>query len=131
MEIVGLKKIVDDDVNKLIAKFVGYRSKPAQVIQNMLNTYCFINGADYLETRVQDIYERRDEYIFKFFDVLMEIQTITERRRRFEQLPQWVKKSLIIGRGRWLFPIEDDEDYEYLKHQVSDLNFKVFNLLMN
>ena len=49
MEVVGLKTFVQDDVNKLIAKFVGYRSKPAQVIQNMLNTYCFINGADYLE----------------------------------------------------------------------------------
>jgi hypothetical protein len=30
MEIVGLKQKVDDDINKLISKFVGYRSKFAK-----------------------------------------------------------------------------------------------------
>ena len=32
MEIVGLKNFVQDDVNKLIAKFVGFKSKPVAEI---------------------------------------------------------------------------------------------------
>ena len=39
MEIVGLKQTVDDDVNKRIAKFVGYQSKTAKIIEEERRNY--------------------------------------------------------------------------------------------
>ena len=39
MEILGLKNFVQDDVNKLIAKFVGFQSKTAKLIENELQKF--------------------------------------------------------------------------------------------
>ena len=42
MEIVGLKQKVDDDINKLIAKFVGFPSRPtAKIINERIQEYKF------------------------------------------------------------------------------------------
>ena len=42
MEIVGLKKIVQDDVNRLISKFVGFKPHPvAELLQPLFDLYYF------------------------------------------------------------------------------------------
>jgi hypothetical protein len=45
MEIVGLKQKVDDDVNKLIFKFVGVKPQPlAELLKSVIREYVLIFG---------------------------------------------------------------------------------------
>ena len=104
MEIVGLKHVVQDDVNKRIAKFVGNQSKSAQILRNVFGCFEHFDCCDYLRSRMDEIYERRHAYAMNEYDKLMLIKSISSRRRKFEQLPQWIRKLLIIWR-RKLQPI--------------------------
>ena len=50
MEIVGLKNFVDDDVNKLIAKFVGFKPHPlTKMLKPIFNLYLKLDYEDDFE----------------------------------------------------------------------------------
>jgi hypothetical protein len=124
MEIVGLKNVVQDDVNKLIAKFVGVQSKPAQILQNVFNCFEHFDCCYYLRSRTDEIYERRHTYAMNEYDKLMLIKSIPSRRRKFELLPQWIKKLLIIWRRKLLFPLDTPANILFLQQQIDQINFK-------
>ena len=46
MEIIGLKQKVDDDINKLIAKFVGMKTHP--ITFTIKESFTNINDGDFL-----------------------------------------------------------------------------------
>ena len=134
LQIIGFKTVLPDEMNKLIFMF-GNQSKSAQILKHANIPVSGFDGVDYLRSRMDEIYEKRHEYVYSEFLKLTKIESMECRRNKFEDLPKWVRKEM-LRLGSWyrgkLFPVfirlPSDENYEFLKRQCDVLNFKYFTI---
>ena len=122
MEIVGLKNVVNDDVNQLIAKFV-FQSKAAKEIKDRLEAH-LNKPANFITDLFFWKRLRRSGYIFKEFRKLTAIKNISQRRDAFLRLKGWLRKSLIIDFWCELFP-KNGKNLRFINEQMVGLNIKV------
>ena len=99
MEIVGLKNCVPDDVNKLIAKFVGL--KPHPIATHLKDAATFYTHMRHIMTWTEEIvYWKRCASSKRVVSEFCDIGHLNSKRRReiFAHLPKWLKMELLFGR---------------------------------
>ena len=103
MEIVGLKKFVQDDINKLIAKFVGVKPHPIAKLLKDAELY-YVHMRQSMPWPREILYNRKCEILDFIVKQLCDLQALNSKKRRetFAQLPKWVKTELLYGRCRVL-----------------------------
>ena len=95
MEIVGLKNFVQDDVNKLIFKFVGFKHPVAEIFSKEVG-----KDAEYFVEHTLNVIlvmkqEEIQHKIFKSYWKLSKLKNDKERRGEFIKLKRWLKKELL------------------------------------
>ena len=125
MEIVGLKNFVQDDVNKLIAKFVGFESKVAKEIKEQKRS---------LEGELDVVFIRLLRWRCGGYKLRILIEgvmipkplTIKQCREQFVKFPAWKRKLYIMTRWREVFPRRawNNKNLKFLNEQIHELGFK-------
>ena len=136
MEIVGLKNFVQDDVNKLIAKFVGFQSKVAKELKEEKRKWAdencltdkgvenyLITFPGWLKGNARVKFTRvifTESYKFK------KLQTFDERQEFIIQLTPWKRKFLLMMEWRHLYPRkwQTSKNLKFLNEQILELGFK-------
>jgi hypothetical protein len=108
MEIVGLKQKVDDDINKLICKFVGYQSKFAKELNETFEDIKELGFYDedcamtqiHFYAREIKLYEKHG-WIVDFFFNKLEEKDITEEMQsilklRFLRMPAHIMTQILF-----------------------------------
>ena len=95
MEIVGLKNFVQDDVNRLIAKFVGFKHPVAEIFSKKVG-----KDAEYFVEHTLNVIlvMKQGEIqhkIFKSYWKLSKLKNDKERRGEFIKLKRWLKRELL------------------------------------
>ena len=140
MEILGLTNFVQDDVNKLIAKFVGFQSKTAKAIEHELKKCLNWEEKFEKQTRwdnfryVPDYFSDDLKYTAKWrlhriirreSDKLSAMRKITQRRNEFTKLRPWLRKFLLQWHHFYghLFP-KNGKTQKFIEEQIAELKMK-------
>ena len=134
MEIVGLNNFVRDDINKLIAKFVGYQSKVAKEIKDLKLKWLNLPWEEERRERPYRFGEWLREETWKNtlnrimnreLDRLRKIKSIKQRKAEFLKLPYW--KRLFLLKEWWfyllLFP-KNNSNLRFLNVQRCVLGYE-------
>jgi hypothetical protein len=100
--IVEFRKVVPDEINNLIAKFVGVKTHPIAKMFNALIEYSMRTSRNpeytvanalhlFLVIKKSDIIHR----VWKTYDRLKHLKSDKARRGEFIKLPQWLKNELL------------------------------------
>ena len=125
MEVVGLKNFVQDDVNKLIAKFVGFQSKTAKLIENERENFRYVLP-DYFPTSLKTRAKWKLRFIItKAFEKLRTERKITQRRDEFTKLRPWLRRFLLQRDHSYggLFP-KNGKNQKFIEEQIAELKMK-------
>jgi hypothetical protein len=151
MEIVGLKNFVQDDINTLIFKFVGFQSKVAKVFEEgrtetgqavqaqreRFRNSVYVTSPVFLPPLFTDeeikenahkwilqrTRERRNHYIYSELDRLVKIRSITQRKAEFLKLRVWVRKFLLIVHHYFLLP-RNASNLKFINNQAHEVGLK-------
>ena len=102
MEIVGLKNFIPDDINNLIAKFVGVKPHPlAEILEKEIgrrlrnartSEYTATNALHFiLVIKKSNVIH----HVWKTYDRLKHLKSDKARREEFVKLQRWLKHELI------------------------------------
>ena len=138
MEIVGLKQKVDNDVNKLIFKFVGVKPHPLAELINeskgyWLKTWGTFHEAhnendgfsfkNWLTYGAKQKLERMVNHVAKEIKIM---RPINNRREEFSKLRPWLRRFLF-----WEFSKKDDYPFpdngknrKFIEEQIVELKMK-------
>ena len=123
MEIVGLKNLIPDDVNKLIFKFVGVTPHPqAKMLMPIYNEYSSLSDFKFVQTC------KFMGYIFKEVRKLIKIKSIPERRKVFVNLRGWKKDIYSFFFPRDFLPL-NAINFRFVRGEMGRLGFKDIHLI--
>ena len=151
MEIVALNSFVQDDVNKLIFKFVGFQSKVAKIfvegrtkagqefktqrerLRNSVHVRSLLSlpplpADEEIEGKAHKwilhlTRERRRRYIYDERDRLVKIRSITQRKAEFQKLRVWVRKFLLFVHHFFLLP-RTASNLKFTNNQAREVGLK-------
>ena len=133
MEIVGLKNFVDDDVHKLIAKFVGFQSKTAKAVEGARGKFQafekeyedhpFFARRPFDEWLIKQVVIQRQERLHKTLRRLEKIRSIPKRREAFTKLSPWLRRFLINKFFDSILP-ESKVNNKFMVEQISELKMR-------
>ena len=122
MEIVGLKNFVQDDVNKLISKFVGFKH---HVFKKLLPWELrFLKTEDMVKHITRRKFLRVHKRCNRDYEKLLEIKSMPNRRFKFTTLPKWVRKEIMLITAdniNDLFP-KNKKNSHFINEQMIELN---------
>ena len=114
--IVGLIGKVNDNVNNLISKFVGYQSK---AVKEMMLIKKEIWQPNKLNLNILRRKRRLfDEIIDKEYKQLKSIRAVNKRKEEFLKLPRWIKKGLYREYRNLLFSRKSQNDFFFPEHMM-------------